>query len=146
MSTNQVNPLSSVFAASPESQRSNSTQSDPGSSPARPAATGNERQELNAYFDELQESIHKIEQTLRENYQRSLETVNNVREKVENRRARSLRGETLICVCFHLTDLFFGPGLPTGAPASLREPPTIDTALVMIMTMIIMMMMMTIWW
>ena len=127
MSTDRVNPpLSSVFATSPVSERSNSSQSDPESPAARPAATGNERSELNAYFDELQESICKIEQTLRENYQKALEATDNVRQMVENRRARSLRGDVLegnldLCVISLEGSLFWcwftdgSSGQPQGA-------------------------------
>ena len=127
-STGRVNPpLSSVFAESPTSVRSDSSLSDPELSPAtRPAATGNEKSELNAYFDELQEAIGKVEQTLREHYQKALEATDNVRQMVENRRARCLRGDVLegnldLCVLSLEGSLFWcwftdgSSGQPQGA-------------------------------
>ena len=95
--TSRVNPpRSSVFAESPASVRSNNSLSDPElSPPTRPAATGNERSELDAHFDELQEAITKVEQTLREHYQNALQATDNVRQMVENRRARCIRGDVL---------------------------------------------------
>ena len=65
------------------------------SPPTRSVATGNERAELDAYFDELQEAITKVEQTLREHYQTALQATENVRQMVENRRTRYIRGDVL---------------------------------------------------